>query len=729
MEEPSVLDFVKSKILFWRKEKIHIPPLDFEYPTEGLDREIIVPAPPTVDPEMPMNERATPELPGKRVIFPPGSGWIITRVLGTLFLAFLAQRALEPPGRSVISGVVLYILAVIWLVWSNLKGEWRVSGFKENSHKPMPLSIRPIGLWLSIIFCTFAFFMFGGNLFTKVNLTVWAFGFIAFLYSFWLPDGQVSPWWQRIRSSWNRLTTNGISFSPWTLTVIAVFGLAAFYRLYLLNLVPGEMFSDHAEKLLDVGNLLKGETNIFFPNNTGREAFQMYLTATVSLLFNTGLSFLSLKLGTALCGIFTLPFIYLLGKEISNRRVGLWAMFFAGIAYWPNVISRVALRFTLYPTFTASMLYFLIRGLKRQNRNDFIISGIFLGLGMHGYSPYRFVPIIVVVTVLLYSAHQKSLEIRRGTLFGLLMVTFSSLIVFLPLLRYAISNPTTFSYRMMTRMGEAERAFPGPPVQIFFENLWKALVMPVWDNGQIWVHSIPFRPALGIVAAVFFVLGIVLILIRYLKERNWLDLFLMISIPLLMMPSVLSLAFPDENPSLNRTGGALVIIFLIVGIAFDSMITTLKSSKLSPGGSWFAWGLGGILLFWSATQNYDLVFNQYAQQFLTNAWNTSEMGAVIRQFADSSGSEDSAWVIPYPHWVDTRLVGIRAGFPERDYALWQENITDTTDDARAKLYLIKPEDTDTIDLLREYYPTGVLRLYVSKSPGRDFYMYSVPPTE
>jgi len=196
-----------------------------------------------------------------------------------------------------------------------------------------------------------------------------------------------------------------------------------------------------------------------------------------------------------------------------------------------------------------------------------------------------------------------------------------------------------------------------------------------------------------------------------------------------VMPSILALAFPEENPSLNRTGGALVVVFLIVALAFDGLVTALKSKRLSPGGGWLAWLLTAVLLYWSASQNYDLVFNTYAQQFQNNAWNTSELGAVIRQFADSSGAEDSAWVVPYPHWVDTRLVGIRAGFPERDYALWSENISDTLVDVRAKLFLVKPEDEATIQILRDFYPTGVLRLYDSQVDGRDFYMYSVPPME
>jgi 4-amino-4-deoxy-L-arabinose transferase-like glycosyltransferase len=92
-----------------------------------------------------------------------------------------------------------------------------------------------------------------------------------------------------------------------------------------------------------------GQTSIFFIRNTGREAFQMYLTAAVARFFGTGLSHMSLKLGTALAGFFTLPFIYLLGKEVGGRWVALLAFVLAGVAYWPNVIARVGTAFSALP--------------------------------------------------------------------------------------------------------------------------------------------------------------------------------------------------------------------------------------------------------------------------------------------------------------------------------------------------------------------------------------------
>ena len=193
----------------------------------------------------------------------------------------------------------------------------------------------------------------------------------------------------------------------------------------------------------------------------------MYLTAAVALVTGFGLSFISLKIGTVLCGVLTLPFIYLLGKEIGNRQVGLWAMAFAGIAYWPNLISRIALRFTLYPFFYAPAVYFLVRGLQRRSLNDFILSGIFVGLGLHGYSPYRMAPVVLAVGVALYLLHRQSTGFRRQAAIGLLVTALVSLI-FLPLLRYALENPAMFSYRTMTRLSSSSRS--PETLQIFLHN-------------------------------------------------------------------------------------------------------------------------------------------------------------------------------------------------------------------------------------------------------------------
>ncbi len=303
-----------------------------------------------------------------------------------------------------------------------------------------------------------------------------------------------------------------------------------------------------------------------------------------------------------------------------------------------------------------------------------------------------------------------------------------SLAVFLPLLRYALSDPEMFAYRALTRLGETETAYPAPVWIVFLNNLWKSLVMFFYKNGNIWVHSIPNRPALDVTSAALFFLGSVLVIFRYIRQRHWLDLFLLLSIPLLMMPSILSLAFPEENPSLNRSGGAIIPVFIIAAVGLDAVIRAVERRYPTGYRRIIPIVFAAILLFFICSANYDLVFRQFDRQFMAGAWNTSQIGAVIRGFSESQGNPDTAYVVPYPHWVDTRLVGINAGYPLKDYALWPDQFETTLSEKRAKLFVINPRDEDAVHKLQELYPNGWLYFYDVELEGKDFLLYFVPPS-
>jgi len=274
-------------------------------------------------------------------------------------------------------------------------------------------------------------------------------------------------------------------------------------------------------------------------------------------------------------------------------------------------------------------------------------------------------------------------------------------------------------------MTDVETALPGSFLAIFFSNLWKALIMFQWDNGQIWVHSVPGRPALGVISAAMLSLGVILLVIRYVKKRHWMDLTLLLLIPILLLPSILSIAFPDENPSLNRSGGAIFPVFIIIAIAIENLVINLRSYIAGRPGKWISTILVLVLAGFSMQTNARLVFVDYYQQFKIRAWNTSEIGAVIEEFADTIGDEDHAWVVPYPHWVDTRLVGIHAVDRVRDFALWQKDILGTEMTEAPKLYIFKPIDEETYQILRDLYPDGIIEKFESEVESRDFMLFYV----
>lgn len=725
MQEPTVLDYVKALLTPWRGKIPTIPAEESDEEFE-VDHEVFKQVEPAVHP---LVEKVTiPEKQAKDECDTQSAIWP-WRSLTALGLALVAQRSLEPAiDRMWAPGVVLYLFAVVMLVWALWSGEYVIPGLPQGRYRKERLVFRQIPFLISLPLILLAFLMFGGNRFTGLNVMVWIAGLVVFISAFWIREIERFNISQKIWT-WIRRPCWKISLSRWTLLCLGVILLAIFFRTYQLAEVPPEMTSDHAEKLLDVSDVLNGDTKIFFVRNTGREPLQMYLTAGVAKIFGTGLSFNSLKIGTILAGLLTLPFIYLLGVELANRRVGLLAVAFTGMAYWPNVISRASLRFNLYPLFVAATLYFLIRGIRRSSIGDFIVAGIMLGIGLHGYTPIRILPIVVVIAVGLYLIHQQSAGNRQATVWRLIILAMIAFIIFLPLLRYWISNPDMFTFRALTRLTSLERPIPGAPLEIFFQNLWKALTMFSWDNGRVWLVSVMHRPALDVVSGALFHLGIVLMLSRYIRRRHWVDIFILLAIPLLMMPSILSLAFPDENPVLNRTSGALVPVFLIVGFALDSLLSTLKSGLGDRKGTWVMSAVVLVLITWSASQNYDLVFNQYQRNYAASSWNTTELGTVIHNFAESIGSSESAYVVPYPHWVDTRLVGINAGYPLKDYVLWPHQFEDTLHETRAKLFLININDNESIEVLLELYPQGWLNHYESKYPDKPFIMFFVPPQQ
>ena len=190
------------------------------------------------------------------------------------------------------------------------------------------------------------------------------------------------------------------------------------------------------------------------------------------------------------------------------------------------------------------------------------------------------------------------------------------------------------------------------------------------------------------------------------------------------------MAFPGENPALNRAGGAYIPVFVVSALALDGLLTSFGRGKMR---SILIWGMAGILIYFSVMQNYNIVFHQFNDSFRQGAWNTSDMGKVIKQFGQTYGETDTAWVVPFPYWVDTRLPAVWAGIPNRDMAMWHDNLPSTVELKGPKLFIMKANTQDptandqaSVDTLQGLYPKGQLRLFQSDIPGHDFWIFLVP---
>ena len=661
------------------------------------------------------------------------------RLPAAVLLATLGQLILDfrPAGyeRSPAQGALLYGMALAVAVLALIKGDVQWPEAPRDLHAEMrwrPSLVSVVLAWAGFGFGVATFAALRDHLFTAANLALWAAAFVCWFVALIPASSEgVLGGWSWLRGAGGRASASlrrlgaGVHLSGWTLLVLAAFLSVAVIRLVRLDLVAPEMTSDHAEKLQDVMDVLHGTFSIYFPRNTGREFLQFYLTALIARL-GPGISFTSLKLGTALAGLATLPFVYWLGRDLFDRRVGLLALFMAGIGYWPNVISRIGLRFPLYPLFVAPAMYFLLRGLRSGRHRDFLWAGIALGLGLNGYSPARILVFVMAMAVAVFSLHEASRGRRAWAWGGLGASIILAAVIALPLMRYAFDSPELFWGRTITRLGQEELPYTQSPLVILLTNGLHSLLMFNWYGGNAWILGIPGRPALDVVSAVLFAFGVLFLIARYVRRRKWEDLVVMLAIPMLLLPSTLALAFPVENPALNRSSGAVPFVFLLPAFAIIVLFDSLRRHFHRRTFGWTAGVVLALALAVSLAQNIQLTFVRYVEQYRHAAQNASEIGALIGDFAHSVGSYEEAYVVPHIYWADTRLVGMYAGDPARDYAITLEALATLDPAGQPLLVVFHRDDKETQHLLESRFPSGRLDRYTSRIPDHDFLFYFVP---
>jgi hypothetical protein len=72
-------------------------------------------------------------------------------------------------------------------------------------------------------------------------------------------------------------------------------------------------------------------------------------------------------------------------------------------------------------------------------------------------------------------------------------------------------------------------------------------------------------------------------------------------------------------------------------------------------------------------------------------------------------------------------VGIVAGHPTLDPAIFPEQLDLLVGEERAQLFILNINDSAGAARLRELFPQGRLSRFVSATEGKDFLIYIVPP--
>lgn len=651
-------------------------------------------------------------------------------------LAIVGQRRVATRD-FVLDGVFFLAIAVVFFILALSREESSEPVMWPRNAPPMvdearvPVvrgRLRQALLALVVVLCAVAFASLAKNHYTLRGLLCWLGAVVAWLLAtLYVRPGSLRarlPQPAALKKALQRGTL--VIRTRWTvLLLLAILLISFFFHVYRIDTLPPEAQSDHVEASEDVRSILNGDYMIFFPRNTGREGMQFYLTALLSHVFGYG--FTTLKLTMALVGALNVIPLYFLAKELWNRRMALLAAFFMATSYWHTMISRIGWRIVMYPFWTSVTLYLLLRAFRTGRRNDYVWTGLVLGLGLYGYMGFRVVPLLVVVLCLLEALRQRAhLDWRRYiTHVTLLVVT--AMLVYLPMFRYMYDEPRMLWYRVLTRTSDLETQVLRNPLWVFADNVKRGFLMFNWSSDAAWPQTVLFRPSLEYITAGLLVLGVAYLLYLLLVKRRAAALYLVVSMFILMLPSTLAIAFPIEVPSNTRASGVIPIVVLLVALpvylAGQQVLRALRGGT----GMVLTVALGGLLLVQSARSNYQTYFHDYYWDYRRSAPNTSDMARIIRGFGSSIGDIYDAYIISSPYWIDHRAVSLTL----RDME-WNNNILNIADaqahlaEPRNHLYIFRPDNQEAETWLREHYPNGQLMRYQAFIPEKDFMVFFAP---
>lgn len=376
--------------------------------------------------------------------------------------------------------------------------------------------------------------------------------------------------------------------------------LAGVLRLYELGSWPPGLYHDEAYYGLDALRVIGGERPLYFAANNGREPLFIYLAA-LSLDW-LGRTVYALRFPAALVGVLTIPVTYWMARELFNRRVGVLAAAFMTITLWPVHLSLIGFRAGTLPLFSALSIAAGVRAYRSGRWYDWLIAGALYGVSFYTYLAGRFTPVVLIVFGLGLVLSRRIKRLWPGALIFLIAAG----IVAAPLAITAVTNWDT----VMGRPGDVSILNPainnGDVVGTAISNTLKALGMFFWQGDRIPRHNVPYRPVFDWLVTIFFVFGLVRLILGAIQRRrsavpplpDFLEytpvqrvalpgklssVFVLLWVAVMLLPTILA----EDTPHFLRAVGVLPVLMVIPAVGLDTLARWLTSRvRLGRALSW-----------------------------------------------------------------------------------------------------------------------------------------------
>lgn len=405
--------------------------------------------------------------------------------------------------------------------------------------------------------------------------------------------------------------------------MLGIIAIASFFRLWQLDKIPPGLYPDVAINGNDALETLEtGNFKVFYPENNGREGLFFWLIALSFSIF--GVSVWSIKIVAAAIGILTVLGLYLLTRELFSRNVALLSGFFLAISFWHTNFSRIGFRAILVPFILVFGFYYLFRGFRTKRILNFIISGIFFGLGFYTYISYRFIVLLLPLVLLCwFFTCKKEGETKKFLKFTLCCL-LSIVIVGLPIAFYFIQNPQDF----LGRAGDVSVFGAKAPLKEFAKSLALHLGMFNFWGDQNWRHNFAGEPMLFFPVGFLLLAGIIFsvkdLLSSWRQKNRFLfqtSCFVLSWFFIFLGPGFLSF---EGIPHALRVIGVIPPIYILSGLGGCKIYNLLNDKIKRPK---ILIVLGFLFLAFLLYSEFNKYFNLWAK-------NQNVEGAFTKRFAD-----------------------------------------------------------------------------------------------
>lgn len=366
--------------------------------------------------------------------------------------------------------------------------------------------------------------------------------------------------------------------------------LAGFaFRILAIDTVPSGYTHDEVSELDVAQQVRRGEWHLIYVGGFARDgsepAYYPFLAASQLIWGETPVG---RRLPSAFAGTLGLACVYVLIRRMFGARIGLIALGAASIVWWSIVMGRVVLREVLEVPLYALALYAFWRGYESEREwRPFVLGGVALGSAQYVHTiPRGLFAVFVLFGLYLVIVHRSTFKrVWRGLL---LFVVVAELIA-TPLLIYATLNPDVDNLPSFgTSYYDPEQTL----LDRVGENLPIVLGQFTTAGDNAWEFNLPGRPIFEPIAAILFVAGISVALLRFRSPPH---VLILIALSVSMLPSLLL----DANFAFARMVSGQPATFALLAIGIDAALRGLQ--RLWPGRVYVLVGAAGLIGLGAAT--------------------------------------------------------------------------------------------------------------------------------